>query len=69
MTEHHKRSFMKGMSWRIFATLTTMVIVFSLTGKIFLSFTVGLVEVITKIILYYVHERVWNYINWGRSHT
>ncbi|MAH33572.1 hypothetical protein CL615_04245 [archaeon] len=68
MKEHHKRSIIKAISWRILATLTTMALVFIFTGKMLLSLTIGFFEVISKIIFYYIHERLWNKIKWGKSH-
>lgn len=60
------RSATKMISWRFFATLTTMILVYSFTGNLTLSFGVGLIEVIAKMVLYYFHERFWNALNWGR---
>lgn len=67
MKEVQKRSLVKAVSWRFFATLTTIVIVYIATGELMLSLSVGAIEVIVKFILYYSHERVWNKINWGRT--
>jgi uncharacterized membrane protein len=50
---------MKAISWRILGSIDTMVIAGVLTGNWKLGLTIGGVEVITKLILYYVHERVW----------
>jgi len=60
------RSLAKAMSWRIVATITTMLLVFMFTGNLVVSGGVGLTEVISKIIIYYVHERVWNALSYGR---
>jgi len=64
--ENKKRSIIKTISWRILATLTTMSIVYLFTGKLILALSVGGIEAIAKIILYFVHERTWNKINYGR---
>ncbi len=64
--ETHKRTLAKTISWRIVATLTTVFLVFVFTGNLVLSSGVGLAEVITKLVVYYVHERVWNIIGFGR---
>lgn len=61
------RSFIKAISWRVVATLTTIFLVFALTGSIMISGGVGLGEIILKTLIYYVHERVWNRINFGRG--
>jgi adenylylsulfate kinase len=65
--ETHTRSIAKAISWRIVATLTTMLLVFAFTGNLVISSGVGLVELVTKIAIYYVHERVWNAIGFGRT--
>jgi uncharacterized membrane protein len=64
--ETHMRSVAKAISWRIVATLTTMLLVFLFTGNLVVSGGVGLTELITKILIYYVHERVWNSVDFGR---
>jgi len=64
--EDHHRSLAKAISWRMIATLTTMAIVFIFTERLVLSLGVGLVEVITKCLLYYFHERLWGKISWGK---
>jgi uncharacterized membrane protein len=63
----HTRSVFKSISWRVVATLTTMTIVYLFTKEIFLSIGVGVVEVIAKILFYYLHERIWNKIKWGKK--
>ena len=65
--EAHKRTIAKTISWRVIATLTTMIIVFLFTRKIALSLGVGFFEVIAKITFYYFHERIWHKISWGTS--
>jgi uncharacterized membrane protein len=65
--EKHTRTVLKAVSWRVVATLTTMTIVFLFTRKIILSLGVGLAEVIAKILFYYLHERIWNKISWGKG--
>jgi uncharacterized membrane protein len=65
--DSHARTIVKAVSWRVIATLTTMTIVFLFTRKIILSLGVGLVEVVTKITFYYLHERSWHKISWGKT--
>ncbi|MBN3038332.1 MAG: DUF2061 domain-containing protein [Candidatus Omnitrophica bacterium] len=55
----HWRSLFKALSWRILATASTILIVYTFTHKLVLSLEVGAVEVVVKLILYYVHERAW----------
>ena len=65
--ETHSRTVMKTVSWRIVATLTTGITVYILTVEIFLSLSVIGIEVIAKILFYYLHERVWNLVQWGKT--
>jgi uncharacterized membrane protein len=57
------KSIMKSVSWRIVGTLDTMIISYFITGKISLALSIGSVEVLTKTILYYFHERIWAHIH------
>jgi uncharacterized membrane protein len=66
LMETHVRSIAKAVSWRIVATLTTIFLVYVFTGNLVISGGVGLTELLTKIVIYYVHERVWNAIGFGR---
>lgn len=52
-------SLVKTLSWRIVGTIDTIVISYLLTGKFDVAFSIGGVEVISKMVLYYVHERTW----------
>ncbi len=67
MVETHSRTVMKTVSWRIVATLTTGIIVYILSGDFIMSLGVIGVEVVAKILFYYLHERVWNMIQWGKK--
>ncbi len=60
------RSVIKALSWRAFATITTILIVFVFTRKLILSLEIGMIEVVTKLILYYFHERIWEKLPFGR---
>ena len=64
--ETHVRSVAKAVSWRVVATLTTVLLVFVFTGNLLVSGGVGLTELLSKLLIYYVHERVWNAIGFGR---
>lgn len=57
--EGHLRSFIKALSWRFFATLTTIIISFMITGNAKFAITIGSIEVFAKIFLFYLHERLW----------
>ena len=53
------RSILKTISWRIVGTLDTMALGWFLTGDPLLGLKIGGLELITKFILYYIHERIW----------
>ena len=63
--EGHGRSFMKAVSWRTVGTIDTFIISFFITGKVSLAGSIAAVEVVTKIMIYYLHERVWAAVPWG----
>ncbi len=65
--ESHKRTVAKAISWRVIATLTTMTIVFLFTRKFILTLGIGGAEVLSKMIFYYLHERSWQIISWGKK--
>jgi len=54
-----KISLFKTISWRIIGTIDTMVISYALTGELDIAMSIGGIEVVSKMILYYLHERVW----------
>ena len=64
MSESRGRSVAKSLSWRIVATTTTILIVLAFTGEIELAVTVGGVEIVAKLVIFYVHERTWQRIKW-----
>jgi uncharacterized membrane protein len=55
----YKRHLAKTISWRIIGTLDTMIIAWVITGSLEWGLAIGGVEVFTKMILYFLHERVW----------
>jgi len=67
MIEKSYRSIAKSVSWRTIGTIDTIVISFIITGKPALAFSIGGIEVFTKMALYYFHERTWNKIDFGRK--
>jgi adenylylsulfate kinase len=65
--DSNSRSLAKAFSYRILGSLATGVIVFAVTGKPGLSAGAGAADMILKIGLYFLHERIWNYIRFGRE--
>jgi uncharacterized membrane protein len=66
MIEKPYRSIIKALSWRITGTIDTIIVSFIISGKLKVAFTIGFVELFTKVALYYLHERVWNRLKIGR---
>lgn len=67
MKEKNLRSIAKAVSWRLTGTTDTFILSFLITGKLSYASAISATEVITKIALYYLHERIWNFSNWGKS--
>lgn len=57
--ESNLRSILKSITWRITATLTTVLIARIITGDTEAALKIGGIEVFLKIIIYYFHERIW----------
>ena len=63
-----KRHFAKTVTWRIVGTVDTMLIAWLITGNPITGLKIGGLELITKMILYYFHERIWYKMNLGLPH-
>jgi uncharacterized membrane protein len=66
MIDRPIRSIIKTISWRVTGSLSTFLIAFLISGNFTTAGTIAIVQLIANTILYYVHERVWNQINFGR---
>jgi len=55
----YKRHILKTISWRVLGTLDTIILSWVITGSWKLGLSIGGVEVITKMVLYFLHERAW----------
>ena len=62
-----RRSVAKTISWRVLGSIDTMVLGYIFTGSVAIAGSIASAEVITKIVLYYLHERGWAHIKWGHS--
>ena len=67
LQERPIRSLAKAVSWRVTGTIDTIILSWLFTGNIGTALSIGFTEVATKMVLYYVHERVWNRISLGRA--
>lgn len=64
--ETHARSVLKAISWRTLGTLDTFAISWFMTGRIEVAGSIAGLEIVTKIAWYYLHERLWAAVAWGR---
>jgi uncharacterized membrane protein len=64
--EAHSRSFIKAVSWRIVGSIDTFIVSYFVTGHFVAAASIASVESVTKIILFYLHERAWTTVPWGR---
>ena len=62
----HARSLIKSISWRAVGSLDTFILSFLITGNAKHAASIASIEVLTKVVLYYLHERVWRRVSWGR---
>ena len=65
MPESRKRHLLKTVSWRMIGTLDTMLLAWLISGNALTGVKIGLVEVVTKMALYYLHERAWYKTTYG----
>ena len=65
--ESNARSIVKSISYRLLGSSVTGLIFYALTGKGGLSLGAGALDMVVKIAAYFVHERIWNHIDFGRS--
>ncbi len=65
---YNYRHIIKTISWRIIGTLDTTLLAWVITGDPLIGLQIGGVEMITKMILYYLHERIWHKFDFGVEH-
>ncbi len=63
--EAKKRHILKTITWRIIASSDTMLLAWLISGDPVVGFKVGGIEIFTKLILYYIHEKIWYRSNYG----
>ena len=59
------RSLAKTISWRSLASIDTFILGWIVTGNMTFAGSIASLEVVTKVVLYYVHERAWARVVWG----
>lgn len=65
--ETNKRSIAKGITWRVIATTTTICIVYFFFDRLDLAIAAGAIETVLKIGLFWIHERAWFKVRWGKK--
>ena len=65
MVDSNKRHIVKTFSWRLVGTVDTILFGWLLTGNPFLGLKIGLFETVSKMLLYFGHEKLWYKINYG----
>ena len=68
-SERPIRSLVKALSWRVTGSIDTMLLSWLFTSDLKIAAAIGLTEVATKMVLYYLHERAWNRIPLGKRET
>lgn len=66
--EAHRRSLAKAVSWRVTGSIDTFLLSWIITGSVHIAGAISILEVFTKIGLFYLHERVWAHVRWGKKH-
>ena len=66
MHEKPYRSIVKAISWRTVGTIDTIIVSYFITGNLVMAASIGSIEVVTKMALYYFHERAWNKLSFGK---
>jgi len=67
--EAHSRSFAKAVSWRALGSIDTFILSYIFTANVKAAGAIASTEVLTKMLLYYVHERAWSRVTWGMDKT
>jgi uncharacterized membrane protein len=63
--ERPTRSLVKAVSWRALGSIDTFMLGWLFTGKPAVAGAIASTEIITKMVLYYLHERAWSGVHWG----
>lgn len=65
--ESHARSIVKSITYRVLIVISIFIITFLTTGRLADAATITGISAITGTIIYYLHERAWSHIHWGRK--
>ena len=65
--DKYKRSLAKTLTYRIISTIAIIALVFIFTKDFVISGAIGGIDLIAKLIIYFLHERIWNKVPWGKK--
>ncbi len=65
--DSHARSLAKALSYRLLGSISTAGLFYLFTGNAKLSIGIGALDSVFKLLLYFFHERLWNYVHLGRQ--
>ncbi len=65
--EGHERSIVKAITYRLFIIISTAITTYIVTQSFSMTMTVTLTATIVNTLVYYLHERFWNRIHWGKN--
>lgn len=67
LNESNIRSIAKALSWRLIASGATFIISLFVSADLSVAGTIAAIQFVANIILYFIHERIWNKVSWGRG--
>lgn len=67
LNDSHARSIVKTLTWRLTGSGATFMISWLVSGSWSVAGVIALTQIVANTVLYYVHERVWNSVQWGRK--
>lgn len=63
----HARSLVKGLTWESFALVITLIVAYAVLGDVRMSLRLTLISQGIKICFFYLHERAWHRVRWGKQ--
>jgi uncharacterized membrane protein len=67
MSDNSKRSLAKTLTWRVTGSGATFLISWLISGNLTIAGTIAVIQITANTVLYYIHERIWNKIPWGKK--
>ena len=67
LSDTSRRSLVKTITWRVTGSGATFLISYAIAGNFAMAGTIAVVQLVSNTVLYFLHERVWNRIKWGRQ--